>query len=208
MDYERDGSGKGLGPTFSIGPLVQYLKTNFDGPEVVEALRYRTMIHWLHPEQDPLARQVLGAYEKISQLVKLPFSLLDVGCMCGFFKHYLDQRTDYPFRYVGIDRWPEAIEVANEFFPHDDFRVKDFMIDTFPMRKFDYVCVNNILFKDIPGVIKAAMSLAERAAIFGMPKHCGDYYSAAKDLGFDAEQFDCGESTVVKVNVNGDHDLR
>jgi SAM-dependent methyltransferase len=211
MDPKRDVWWYGLESAFPIKNLVQYLKHNFNGPDVVEALRYRTMIHWLNPELDPLSRQILGAYKKISELVELPFIMLDVGCMCGFFKHYLDQRTEYPFRYLGIDRWPESIQVAKEFSPHTDFAILDFLQDDplFYIRGFDYVVVNNIQFgKDVPVVIQKAASLASRAAIFGMPKHCGDYYSAAKGLGFrDVEEFDCGETTVVKVNVNGTHDL-
>lgn len=215
MDPKGNGTRQDMGPAFSVDikALVKYLKMNFDGVEVVEALRRRTMIEWLYPELDPLSRQVLHAYQTISELLVLPFSILDVGCMCGYFKHYLDLRTRYTFRYRGIDRWPEAIQVAKEFFPHEDFIVMDFLEEDIPSNslhgKYDYVCVNNIQFgKDIPKIIKKAVSLSERAAIFGMPKHCGDYFSAAKSLGFnDVDQFDCGESTVVKVNVNGNNDL-
>jgi len=163
------------------------------------------MIHYLYPEIDPLSRQVLGAYEKISELVELPFSMLDIGCMCGFLKHYLDQRMEYSFRYYGVDRWPEAIQVAEEFHPYVHFNV-DVLGNT--GGEFDYVCVNNIQFQNISEVIRKASSIALRAVLFGMPKHCGGYYETAKELGFDAEEYDCGESTLVKVNVNGSADIR
>lgn len=45
-------------------------------------------------------------------------TILDVGCYSGWLYHYLGK----PKGYVGIDIWPEAIEVAKEFAPEADFR--------------------------------------------------------------------------------------
>ena len=214
VDPWGNESGIGVEPTVQIDipGLVKYLKIYQEGPMVVEALRRRTMIHWLYPEKDPLSNQVLGAYKKIAELLDTPTSILDVGCMCGYFKHYLDLHAPYHFRYIGIDRWPEAIQVAKEFFPRDDFRVLDILFEDglFSPNTIDYVCVNNINFgKDVPKVIEKAVYVARKAAIFGMPKHCPNHFEIAKELGFEnVEQFDCGESTVVKVNVNGNNHIR
>jgi SAM-dependent methyltransferase len=180
--------------------LVNYLKRNFDGPDVVAALRHRAILHWLYPEVDPLSNQILGSYKKISELVELPFNMLDVGCMSGFLKHYLDQRTEYPFRYIGIDKWPEAIEVAKEFFPHTEFHVKDILEDEIE-GTFSYVCLTNIAFgKKAPDVVRKLAPLAEKALFIAMPQNCGDYLTTAKEYG-ECEVFDCGASTLIKVNI-------
>lgn len=186
----------------SIPRLVQYLKHNFDGPEVVEALRQRALIHWLYPEKDPLANQIIGSYQKISELVELPFNMLDVGCMSGFLKHYLEQRVQYAFRYIGIDRWPEAIKVAKELFPHAEFLVKDILEDPIQsLGTFDYVVVANIAFREkAPDVVKTLAPIATKALFIAMPQNCGDYLTTAKKYG-ECEVFDCGKSTLIKVNI-------
>jgi len=184
----------------STSRLVRFLKHNFDGPQVVEALRQRALLHWLYPEIDPLMNQIIGSYQKISELVELPFNMLDAGCMSGFLKHYLEQRTQYAFRYVGIDRWPEAIAVAKELYPHTEFHVKD-LFDA--EGSFTYVVVSNIAFRDkAPDVVRKLAPLAEKALFIAMPQNCGDYLTTAKEYG-ECEVFDCGKSTLIKVNMNG-----
>jgi len=106
---------------------------------------------------------------------------------------------------IGRELFKHKVQICGS---HADFRVQDIMETQFPMI-YDYVCVNNIDFRDkAPEVVSRAVTTAKKAAIFGMPKHCPDHYKIAKDLGYkNVEFFDCGESTVTKVNVNGYHDL-
>ena len=208
-----------MGSSFSVDikQIRKYLKHNFSGPDAVNALRQRTMVHWLYPEIDPLSRQTLGAYEKISELLNIPsnFNMLDVGCMCGFLKHYLDQRIKYNFGYVGIDRWPEAIDVAKEFLPKDNFLVRDFVTEEIE-GSFDYVVMANILFKEnLTEIFRKSIMLSRKAFIFSIPVHGENLtqtgilrteniivalLSCANILGFKAEQFECGESVLIKVN--------
>lgn len=126
--------------------------------------------------------------------------------MSGFLKHYLDQRMKYDFKYVGVDRWPEAIEVAKELLPHTEFHVRDILEDHIE-GSFDYVCLTNIAFgKNAGAIVDKLIPLAETAMFIAMPDGCGDYLTTAEKYG-DCEVFDCGESTLIRVNVNGTNKL-
>jgi SAM-dependent methyltransferase len=133
---------------------------------------------------------------------EVPSTVFDAGCMCGYFKHFLDVNCAYkPTYYLGVDRWPEAIEVAREFLPNDWFMEADFLSTPFSGR-YDYVCVNNINFgSDLDQVIRKAFGLAKKSVLLGMPKHCPDATGLARELGFIAEHFDCGQSVVTRIEV-------
>lgn len=123
-----------------IEKIRQFLKKNF-GPEAKPYLRRRLQIHLEDPAQDPLSAQVWDSYNQVLPLLKEPFSILDCGCMSGFFYHHLKKHKK-DFQYTGIDRWREAIEVGKEFAPEADLRVADFL--TFHGGVFDYIWVSNI----------------------------------------------------------------
>jgi SAM-dependent methyltransferase len=124
-----------------IQQVRKFLKKNFHGPEVLEALRFRLMVHLEDPTQDPLSNQVWLGYQELSKLIKPPCSILDAGCMSGFLYHHLKKSlTD--FTYVGVDRWEEALEVAREFAPDVEFRPGNLETDFFGY--YDYVVCSNI----------------------------------------------------------------
>jgi len=131
----------------NIQEVRMFLKQNFDGPEVVKALKFRLETHLSDPTLDPLVAQVWPAYNQLPQLLRAPFTLLDAGCMSGFLYHFLQQHfTD--FKYTGYDRWPEALEVGREFAPGVEFVQKDFLLD--PIEgSWDYVVCSNIPFKGL-----------------------------------------------------------
>jgi len=160
------------------------------------------MIHWLTPEKDRLSARMLPVYTELMGHIEWPFSILDVGCMCGWLKHFIAQRLKKPFQYVGIDKWPEALEVAKEFDPYIETYNLDILEDEIPgplgegfRPLYKYVWCSNIQFgEDAPKVVERIMSITEEKAFFGMPDYCGDYEQMAKDLGFNAESIDCGSA--------------
>lgn len=121
-----------------------FLKQNFDGPEVVKALRFRLQTHLKDPKADPLSNQVWPAYQYLPELLIEPFTLLDAGCMSGFLYHFL-KRHFTQCTYIGMDRWPEALEVGREFAPEVSFIQGDFMTDA--IATYDYIVCSNIPFK-------------------------------------------------------------
>ena len=203
-----------MGPSISIDVrgIELFLKQNQHGPEVLEALRYRTMVHWLRPELDRLSARMLPVYTEIAGHLEWPFSILDVGCMTGWLKHFLSQRFEKPFNYVGIDNWDEALMVAKEFDPYINVHKADILEDEIPgplgpgfTSDYKYAWCSNIQFgKLAPQVIQKMMDHTQDCAFFGMPDYCGDYSEMAKELGFNTETYDCGvahgsHQTLVKV---------
>lgn len=91
-----------------MGTLVTYLKKLPSGPVAVQAIKMRTRKYL----EDPMATRVLS-------LVPDRTDVLDVGCHGGWLYAHLGS----PKEYIGIDRWPEAIQAAKELFPEGDFRV-------------------------------------------------------------------------------------
>lgn len=122
-----------------------FLKRNFDGPEVVKALQFRLKTHLDNPESDPLSNQVWMAYNALPEFMEEPFTILDAGCMSGFLYHFL-KRHFREFTYTGIDRWPEALQVARENAPEARFFEADFMRIE-PRQDYDYIVCSNIPFK-------------------------------------------------------------
>jgi len=203
-----------MGPSvfIPVREVEQYLKQNYEGPGVEEALRGRTIVHWLNPELDRLSNRMIPAYEKISEQIQFPCNLLDAGCMTGWLKHFILRRRKTAFRYIGIDSWPAALKIAKEFDPLIEVHNLDLLNDdlTAPLHPFagldyvrkaelnlryDYATVNNIQFgEDAPKVIQKIMDVTKRAAFFGMPDYCGNYTTMAENLGFKTETFDCGEA--------------
>lgn len=214
MDAAGNERGGDLGASIQIdvAALEQFLKRNFEGDDVRHALRYRTMVHWLHPEADRLSARMLPVYTELMGHIEWPFSILDVGCMTGWLKHFIAQRIQKPFQYVGMDMWQEALDVAKEFDPYIDVRKLNILEDEIPgplgdgfEPKYTYTWCSNIQFgKNAPKVIQKMMDSTRVKAFFGMPDYCGDYAEMAKELGFKAETIDCGNAcgshqTLVKV---------
>lgn len=146
-----------------------FLKQNFDGPEVVKALRFRLETHLQDPTVDPLSAQVWPAYLELPSLLVEPFTLLDAGCMSGFLYHHL-KRYFKDFSYTGVDRWPEALEVAREFAPEATFVQGDFMHDQLG-GIYDYVVCSNIPFRngEIEKTVANLIDNTRRKLIFIYP---------------------------------------
>lgn len=125
----------------NIGEVRKLLKRKFEGEDVLEALRFRLKLHLEDPTQDPLSHQVWLGYQELPKILQTPCSILDAGCMSGFLYHYLKKNIQ-DFQYVGVDRWPAALQVAKEFAPHVDFRLGNLETDYFGL--FDYVVCSNI----------------------------------------------------------------
>lgn len=151
-----------------IERIRQFLKRNFEGEEVKEALRKRIRIHLEDPTKDPLSAQVWTAYQKLPEILEEPFSILDAGCMSGFLYHHL-KRHKKDFEYTGIDRWEEALEVAREYAPGVKFLKADLL--TFNEGMYDYVWCSNIPWKanEWELAAKNLARLARRAVIFAYP---------------------------------------
>lgn len=143
-----------------IESIRAFLKKNFDGPLVVEALKARLRSHLEDPMVDPLSRQVWPGYLKLPEILKEPFSLLDAGCMSGFLYHHL-KKYFKDFTYVGVDKWPEALEVGREFAPGVRFYEGDFLKEG-PDEDYDYIVLSNIAFSTIQAN-QAISNLAPRA---------------------------------------------
>jgi SAM-dependent methyltransferase len=150
QDYLRDISATRL-----------FLKKNFDGPEVVKALRFRLETHLEDPTQDPLSNQVWAAYLRLPRHMEEPFSFLDCGCMSGFMYHHL-KKYFKDFSYTGVDRWPEALQVGREYAPEVEFIQADFETDQIE-RKFDYVLMSNIPFKSQRQIDLAVFKMVQNA---------------------------------------------
>ena len=204
MDTKRNEGREGVEPTIQIPvrSIEQYLKKNYDGPGVEESLRFRTVVHWTNPELDRLSNRMIPVYERIAEQIKLPTKFLDAGCMCGWLKHFILRRRKTAFRYIGIDTWPAALKIAQEFDPLIEVYNIDLLngdlllpLERDYEKKYVYSTVNNIQFgDDAPKVIQRIMDVTEEAAFFGMPDYCGNYTTMAEDLGFKTETFDCGEA--------------
>lgn len=166
-----------MADSVEIERVRQLLKRKFDGEEVKEALRQRFRFHLEDPLQDPLSRQVWGAYQKLIPIVGESFSILDCGCMSGFLYQHLKKHVK-DFRYTGIDRWREAIEVGKEFEPQLDLRVADFM--TFNEGKYDFVWCSNIPWRGNEFEIakRNLLPLAKRLLIFAHPGDNLEIYGA------------------------------
>jgi SAM-dependent methyltransferase len=151
-----------------IQSVRMFLKKNFHGPEVIEALRFRLKTHLEDPTQDPLSNQVWLGYQELPKIIKTPCSILDAGCMSGFLYHHLKKHlTD--FTYTGIDKWEEALQVGREFAPGIEFKAGNLETDYFG--QFDYVVCSNMPWQAVDR-LKAQKNLgrqAERALIFIHP---------------------------------------
>lgn len=199
--------------------LELFLKKIQNGPEAVEALRYRTAIHYLNPSLDRLSNRVLKAYEKLSELMLPPFSLLDAGCMSGYLRHFLQLRIK-PFTYLGLDCWDEALEVAREFQPDIDVRKCDLLTDEIPefsveinghtRKGFDYIVCSNVNWgKKGEILVEKLLPLARRNCFFIQPLGTGGFIKNP------AEVIDCGETELYIINEHnhlrgtsdGDHKL-
>jgi SAM-dependent methyltransferase len=189
--------------TFTIDVLEveKYLKKHSEGPEVEIALKCRTISHWMDPAMDPMSKRMIPAYTKLCELVEYPFNILDAGCMCGFLKHFMEQRISKSFRYIGMDMWQEALTVAKDMDPHIEVYKKDILEDE--LMKVDYVWCSNIYFADPETVIKKLTPYATKAAFFAMPSHCGDYFKAASDCGFTTNTWTWDDITLVQVYAEG-----
>lgn len=154
-----------------IEEVRQFLKKNFDGPEVVKALTFRLETHLKDPTLDPLSNQVWGAYQQLSNVLREPFSLLDAGCMSGFLYHHL-KKSFNDFTYTGMDRWAEALEVGKTFAPEVSFVKRDFMNDSLDdIQQHDYVVCSNIPFinGDEAKALENLAPLARRSLIMIHP---------------------------------------
>lgn len=204
MDSRGNEEGSHLEPLVQIDvrKIEQFLKQTQSGEEAKQALRYRTMVHWLHPELDRLSSRMLPVYTELLGHLKWPFSILDVGCMTAWLHHFLAVRTPRPFKYTGVDVWPEALDVAREFQPYIDVRPCDVLKEDLPTphgdgftEQFKYTWCSNIQFgKEAPVVIRKLVEKAYDSAFFGMPDYCGDYAKMASDMGYKTETYDCGEA--------------
>lgn len=185
-----------------VAQLERFLKQVQHGPEALKALRYRTGVHWLNPNLDRLSSRMLVAYDKLCEIVKPPFSILDVGCMCGFLWHHMKRKLGNSFRYTGIDSWEEALQVAEEFQPGIETYKLNIMEDELPKLEggWDYVWCSNINFKNPEDIIKRLVPIG-KTILIAQPPWCGDYDTPARKYG-DVEVFDCGETTLHKI-TNG-----
>ena len=188
--------------SFDVRAVEQFLKQHQHGPKVVKALRLRTASHWLDPTIDRLSSRMLEAYAKLCEIVEWPFNILDCGCMCGYLNHFMELNLPPEkrnFRYVGIDNWPEALKVAEEFQPRIDVRQADILKDELP-GPFDYVWCSNIAFGDHDAVVKTLYPLATKALIFAQPPWAGNVIVPMRELG-KVEVFNCGETTLYKLDA-------
>ena len=144
----------------NIEEVRQLLKRKFEGPDVLAALRFRLETHLSEPMRDPLSAQVWDSYLKLPHLLKEPFTLLDAGCMSGFLYHHL-KRYFTDFTYVGVDKWPEALQVAREYAPEATFIQGDMMSEKFG--EFDYVVCSNIPWKSAEQCTDTIRRLAKQA---------------------------------------------
>lgn len=186
---------------FDVKKLVQYLKENFEGPAVVQALRIRAAIHFLDPALDPLSERMLEAYGRFRDMLPEGCSVLDAGCMSGYLNHFLRQERQ-DFTYVGLDSWDEALQVAREFQPGIDVRKCDILKDELPkfsvwpngqrIAGFDYVWCSNIVFDDPQAVVNKLLPLARRALVIAQPPWAGEY---------PGEQIPCGQTTIYRLDA-------
>ena len=181
--------------SIDVDELVQFLKKNQKGPEVVQALRLRAAIHFLDPSLDPLSSRMLKAYGRLCEIVCEPFTILDAGCMSGYLNHFMKQRLSN-FSYTGIDPWEEALKVAREFQPGIDVRPIDIngeipKMSALPNGRvqagWDYVWLSNIVFDDPKAVYDKLLPFARRALIIAQPPWAGEY---------PGERLQCGETTI------------
>ncbi len=184
--------------TIDVALVEQYLKKYSEGPDVEVALKCRTLSHWLDPNLDKMTRRMIPAYTKLCELVEYPFNILDAGCMCGFLKHFMEQRIRKSFRYIGVDMWQEALNVAKDMCPTIEVYKMNILEDR--LMDVDYIWCSNIYFADPRKVITTLVPYAQKAAFFAMPEHCGDYEKTARELGFETQSWGCGEITLVQVN--------
>lgn len=98
-----------------------YLKGEPSNDKALKLLRERMAIQIRKPEDDPLSKKLVDCVERFKDDLK--GRILDVGCYTGILYHQLKE----PAGYTGIDKWPEAIKVAKEYFPKADFRIADGM---------------------------------------------------------------------------------
>lgn len=136
-----------------------FLKKNFVGPEVKEALRFRLKFHLETPTLDPLVNQVWSAYNQLYEIIKTPCTVLDAGCMSGFLYHHLKKKLDID--YTGVDVWKEALEVGKEFAP--DLKLIQGDLTNGQFGQFDYVVLSNIPWKDKTHLQTALENLAPQA---------------------------------------------
>ena len=161
--------------SIDIAGIEHFLKRNNSGDDVKEALRWRTMIHWMRPEMDRLSGRMLPVYKELIGHLEWPFSILDAGCMCGWLKHFIERHNNGHFNYVGMDIWKEALEVAVEFDPYIRVEQGSILTDKPPLPlgegfsdKYSYTWCSNIQFgKDAPKVIENMMAVTEKFAFFG-----------------------------------------
>jgi SAM-dependent methyltransferase len=182
-----------------IRALELFLKQNQHGPEALEALRLRTASHWIDPSMDRLSSRMLPAYDKLCELVKRPFHILDVGCMNGYLWHHMKKKLGNTFRYVGIDIWDEALTVAEDFQPGIEVSKCNALTDELPQMEggWDYVWCSNIQFDNPDELVERLVPIG-KTILIAQPPWCGDYVTPASKYG--AEVFDCGETQLVKIN--------
>ena len=76
--------------------------------------------------------------------------------MCGFLCHWLALHFTR-FSYTGVDRLPEALNVAREHFPRASFIEADFSLGEFP--EHDYVVLSNVPFQSANEITSAISNL-------------------------------------------------
>lgn len=185
--------------TVDLRAVEKFLKLHSEGQEVESALKLRTISHWIDPNLDIMIKRMVPAYEQLCKEVDWPFNFMDCGCMSGYLKHFMQQRLKQ-FRYIGVEKWKEAITIAKDMDPYIEIHQKDLLKDD--LFKVDYVWCSNIYFPRPAEVISHLLPYADRAAFFAMPPHCGDYEAAAKELGHKTESWKFEHTNMVKVYGN------
>lgn len=114
-------------------------------------------------------------FEVISSLLNFDdVSILDIGCGCGGFKEYLDQKFK-DFDYIGVDQQPEFIQNAQNRFAKQNntwFHLADFTCCQLPSvdivvasGALSYYCNNPDYYI---ASIKKLYASANRAFVFNM----------------------------------------
>jgi len=203
----------------NIKNIVQYLKKSY--PETNNwtrgALMHRTALHYLSPRSDPMLDQVYDAYEKLAEELnkEKPRLILDLCCMCGYLKYFLELNTDISFSYTGIDNWQAAIDVARRWHPRTHFMTFD-VLDPRDWQRhhqgyvgsYDVAVITNVSLP-AEAVINAAKKYAP-VLYAGMPKNrgCDDFAEAAKKMELQHQFWDCGKSTLTRIILDGNYDIR
>ncbi len=171
---------------------------------------HRTALHYLSPRSDPMLDQVYDAYEKLAEELddEKPKNILDLCCMCGYLKYFLELNTDISFSYTGIDNWQAAIDVARRWHPRTYFMTRDVLDAQDFLGGYDVAVITNVSLP-AEAVINAARKYAP-VLYAGMPKNrgCDDFAEAAKKMELQHQLWDCGKSTLTRIILDGNYNIR